>query len=151
MKALRAGLLGALCLGTAGAAFADGLGARERAQLRRQPPAAAAPVSGNAVAVTQDGSGNAGAIVQNGVGNEAWLRQYGKDNDGRIVQDGSYNQGCLVQLGKGLSGEIAQGGDGNSLGIVQTKKGVREVPAEMCAFEGNAPGYWKRMGRIKRN
>jgi len=85
----------------------------------------------NAASVHQQGSGNGAAIRQSGEGNTAGVRQFGRDNTGVVTQTGNDNAACLIQFGRNLDGAITQTG-GQTTGVIQTRKGVREVPVELC-------------------
>jgi len=87
----------------------------------------------NTSMVLQQGAGNAAGIQQTGTANDAGVLQFGRGNTGIVTQEGTGNAACLVQTGRNLGGTLQQVGDNQTTGILQTRRGVQEIPVELCA------------------
>lgn len=136
----------------AAASMAALLTGQAHAQERRDIPAmiyaAAMSASENRSSVQQEGANNGAAIVQNGLGNTAGIRQFGRNNTGTISQNGDNNAACLIQIGRNLDGSITQTGNYSNTGVVQTRRGVTEIPAELCSVRrGNGRGVFLGVAR----
>ncbi|MGQ0534421.1 MAG: hypothetical protein ACT4OF_17275 [Caulobacteraceae bacterium] len=141
----RAGLI-ACCVA---AIMAGNANAQERGRQSglRALVRAAGIAAANTSSVDQQGSGNAAAVVQNGQGNSAGLRQIGRNNTGAITQSGANNSACLIQIGRDLDGSITQVGDNQNTGVFQTRRGQRDIPAEVCALNGDRRGFFRQVVR----